>query len=446
MIKLFLISFFSFFLSQGLFGQSIKELNSRLREWTPVRRDIYEKIVRYYSPVIHHDAEFQEIEVDGAIQRIHNPYDLIVSPFYDGDSNLQNNPENLAVVEVNGVRKRKFPLIPRIPALVKETESHIYIEIFVYHPLDRKKGSAHLNDSEKIWMVLKILDPDFDSNSPETLERLFNPELQDEPPFELEFVVLDSHGDPKFYSPNASTQKRLRKNYKDYLNSLEPLQRLKLQIRAAGATMVFDRNAIEHHDTSAPVFLKGLWGEPANMLVFQCAVGHALYMCNPKAWKKGKGWGYVYVCDVEGNETPLSCENFIKGRQATARYSILMFDDVIFEIYYPELLSSEMRERIRQARNFKYQRDLIFDSQRRQQDLRLVYETSLGKIRPAPNLPRALVKGPDEAEPKATLPNDWGMKDRRSTALPHHVHITLDPQNRDRISDVYIFNPWAEYI
>jgi len=428
--------------------RALAERNRELRSFSPEREALYDQISQYHAPLLYIDFDRLTDEgLEGAtdlqgneVKEVFSPGDAIVSPFFAGTTDLENNgAEIFRTVEENGILRLAHELRAQVPSSILETESHFYLSYILYRAWDGKKNSGHTHDSEVAWFVLKKTE---------------NPERN-----ELEFVVLNAHGYGKIYAPDLKRQRALRAQMRKHLASRTEqhraeaadkgfvkaqLARIQNPLTETGNLIYFlDRFAIFHHDRGPSPFVGD---EAQTMRIFSCREGHALFMCNPEAWERGYGSGYIAVCVEKGMEGEFQCYPAPPAEERIIGYSTFNFDRLILELYSPsELKRSRLSDWRDERGGIELDGQKIFDPQQSFREIKVEYETSEGVIRFRPELPRAFIRGPGESRPAANLHVDWGMKTPYRLGVPHLLHSFLEPDRTD-ISDVYLFNPYVEFV
>lgn len=371
------------------------------------RSDFYQELMEEYAPRFYHDSEIIKLK-NG--EDLLSPRDVLINPFFDGDDDWRNNFEQLSVLENNIGEDSSLndEIKSRVGGSVVETLTHFYITYMTYHAFDGKKVGGHTQDSEVVWTVVrKVPGEDFG---------------------ELEFVVTNAHGQPKFYSPDPSLQDQIRKNWLELVDKKDRV--------LSDLVYVQDRFAREHHEGKS-VFIRSGDGKTLGLEAFICRTGHAIYKLNPERWEDGFGNGYIYGCVPEGEETMIQVQPVPSEAKRFVGYSIFNLDKLMLDLYPDEENEEEQSDLFEKRQkmftgnlhSFLYQRDSI-------------------KYEVRTELPLAIVPGRVGERAAANLPMAWTMKTQYPLSMPHLLHWFLENASSDGhvgsddsdISDIYIFN------
>lgn len=398
----YLIAFVFCGFSVSRVAANTDERNSEITNLTAEQKSLYRSLAETWAPLLFADSS-----------ETMDPADAIVSPYFDGDEDWSNNPNNIRATQKdeNGKERAKFNLKSQLLFSLIETKTHYYISYTKYNAIDSGPGS-HGQDSEVIWTVVKKEDQ--------------------QPVGKLEFVVTNAHGFAKIYAPDEDFEKQLRRAHKNQVTMKNWL--IGEQIYSV------DKLAAAHHSFGRSEFLKSETGEARGLKVFVCREGHALYKCNTDKWEAGYGKGYVYACVPQGKEGAVECYPMRPQNERLVGYSLINQDELLIGLYprnEAALSDSEKSE-------LQSKRSKLFEGS---QNTQFSAEVLDGKIKLRVELPSEIVRGTNDTSAEANTSNVWRMKiSGVNLAVPHLIHRMLDPENSASISDEYIFNPYIEYI
>ena len=402
------MSIFSLLILIGIQQSPLDERNLSLSSRSTEQKLTHKKLLNAYAPDFYHDSNFLNKKL-----QVLKPSGTLSDPYFDGDADFSNNPENilLQTEDENGKIKGKYDLKPRVFSSIQETNTHYYLTYLTYHARDDTGDDAHGQDTETVMIAIK-------KN---------NKELG-----ELEFLVTNSHGYPRIYAPDAELESKMRSRLKSKFNLKD---RLAMEILYGSGIdddllgTPTDRMAQAHHRSGR------IQIEPRPAL-FITAEGHAIYKLNPEAWRDGYGEGYIYTCVPEGLETSAHCFPMRPKKDRIVGYSLRDMDELWNELY-PRDLSKLKPEELTKIID---QRSKMFEG------AQIDFETKVGdgNLKLRKDLPRSFIRGTNDEKAAANLPFDWSMKTGIRLALPHLVHQFLQPDNA-QISDHYLFNSAVEY-
>jgi hypothetical protein len=398
-------------------GENALELrNSEMASLSSEREKFYQSLAEAWAPLLFADGSIQQIEVldekgNKQIAEILHPADAVVSPFFDGDEDWGNNPAHIleTVKDEQGRERSKYHLKAQLLFSVIETKTNYYIAYTKYEALDIGPG-AHGQDSEVIWTVVRKVDG--------------------KPMGVLDFVATNAHGFARIYSPDARHEEKLREAQVVLMSDKNKL--------IGEQTYIFDKFAFVHHKFGRPEFLQSEDGENRGLKVFVCRGGHALYKCSTEKWKGRFGKGYIYTCVPVSKEGETQCYPIRAEDQRIVGYSLINMDKMLLELYPQNEASLSDSERS----TLEARRSKLFEGH---QNRDLTAEVFDGELRLRPSLPVEIRRGPGDQKAEANLSNDWGLKTSYNLALPHLIHRAFDRENKEKISDEYLFNPYVEY-
>lgn len=392
-------------------------LNIDLVSLTDEMRQYHQEVAEHWAPVYFADGKLRRKLITNAAGQQESVFEMspanaIVDPYFDGDEDWRNNPENLYARDANGAYKHKFKA--RIPYSVIRTKTHLFISYMKYNADDIGPGK-HGQDAETVWVVVR-----------RTEGKAYG---------ELEFVATNAHGFPKFYSPNEETENRVWENYAKIINQKDATLRSFIGFG--------DLHAQTHHGSGRPVFLRDEeTRDHRGLFVFVCGDGHALYKCNPEAWENGSGSGYIYACVPQGEEGETICFPVAAPENRRVGYSLFSIDDMITSLYPRNENERPADERAR----LKNMRDMLFEGNQRGDFSRTVGD---GVLRLRREVPIKIVRGNRDSKGHATMFNTWSMKtqDKYMLAMPHEFYSILMGVTTEELPglDQYEYNPYIEF-
>jgi len=184
-----------------------------------------------------------------------NPVDHPVSLFFDGNEDLRDNSANIFRLSELQI-KSALTHIPIYYSVI-ETESHFYINYFIYHALDMNLQS-HAHDTENVWTIIK-----------KNPKAVFG---------ELVGHITNAHGHPMIYLKDSAKQSLWR-----------------AKVTGQWSTQFLfsmDRGAELHHLDSPIEYFEE--GQVQRLIGFVASRTHAIYKFRSEAWLRGASYGAVY--------------------------------------------------------------------------------------------------------------------------------------------------------
>jgi len=220
--------------------------------------DQYASLAEAWSPIFFkaYAAEFDK-NTDSF-----NPVDHPVGLFFDGNEDLRDNSANIFRLSEIQI-KNALAHIPIYYSVI-ETESHFYINYFIYHALDMNL-QPHAHDTENVWTIIK--------------------KVPDSPLGALIGHITNAHGYPMIYLKDSIEQALWRSKIADHWSTQ--------------FLFSMDRGAEPHHKESPVEYFDD--GKAQRLIAFVASRTHAIYKFRSEAWLRGANYGAVYY--------PKSCQS-----------------------------------------------------------------------------------------------------------------------------------------
>jgi len=427
LVNLLVISFI-LVLQTAEASESLVEETKRLSYASLEKKLFYKELSRYWAPMIYHDCSIEEMELEpdeetGEKRKIETlaVEDAMIGRNFDGDCDMRNNARNIVKVkkDESGNLKAMYLLQAKLDYAVRETESHYYIFYSLYHAIDGNPTNGHAQDSESILLVIR--------------KQTWGSEMG-----HFEFAATNFHGYAKIYALDSDLQERLRERTPapDFFTSL--------------AYNHVDKHAKDHNSGSLEFMINEETREPQTFKFFVCRSKHAIFKCNEEKWKDGKGEGYIYSCQPEGQGGDyIDCYPIRPEKERNIGYELVDFDRDYLETFPVEIdsLTAEMHE------NAERQYHMAYDGLKGYWDRK---ERLLpnGRTIEIKKIASHYAKGLDDDKPEANTFYAWRFKtefDTRDVAALHAYLLGYDPNDpssirEEEISQVYIYNPHVKYI
>jgi hypothetical protein len=361
-------------------AETSEEKNKNLRTLSPSQESHYDAIANYFGPRIFQDGK-----------------DIPLSLFFSGKTDTIHNAKYLENISAAELR-------PVVYQLVKETESHFFIEYILYYPVQDFSGSAY-------HIPISIFpDPKSFTHDQDIEIQIVAIAKTADGRGRHDGTLTLRHGYLNIFHTDRVTEKKLRQEYASHFKS--PMDVLNI---AMG--VLYQPHSIRHSTVPTEFVMdphadanRPASENVAGMYTYSARMGHALMSASRNAWANGFGDGEILVPEssTSVNQNGVISYHLESWQKVLDKYGTdaQVFTNVVSE---------------------------------------QIVKTADRTLKIRANLPASIAS---EQKVETNLPADTAGRTPYSLAFPHAVFTYLYQGIKDapQFSDVYIYNPDIEEV